>query len=87
MIVAVIAGASSGMGRACVDHLRSMVDVVVAIDIDPPSIDGAVGLARDVTEPNQVQAIVDHVRNTGTFRAPIHESARLSEATSLSSKF
>jgi len=66
---AVITGAASGMGRACVDSLRGLADVLVAVDLKEPDIDGTIGVACDVTDPAAVQALVERVRDLGPFRA------------------
>ena len=70
--VAVVTGASSGMGRACVDRLRGATDVLFAVDLQVPDIDGAVGLACDVSDPVAVQAVADAVAEAGTFRSLVH---------------
>jgi len=70
--VAVVTGAGSGMGRACVDRARSVADVVVAVDIAAPDIDDTIGVATDVANLDAVRALADRVGDTGTFRALIH---------------
>jgi NAD(P)-dependent dehydrogenase (short-subunit alcohol dehydrogenase family) len=72
MTVAVITGAASGMGRACVESLRGAADVLVAVDVRAPAIDGAVGVACDVADPAAVDALVARVRELGPFRALAH---------------
>jgi NAD(P)-dependent dehydrogenase (short-subunit alcohol dehydrogenase family) len=72
MAVAVVTGAGSGMGRACVDLLRGSTDVLVAVDLRDPGIDGTVGVACDVADPAGVQALADRVRELGPFRALAH---------------
>jgi NAD(P)-dependent dehydrogenase (short-subunit alcohol dehydrogenase family) len=72
MTVAVITGAASGMGRACVESLRATADVLVAVDLHAPAIDGAVGVACDVADPAAVHALVARVRELGPFRALAH---------------
>jgi NAD(P)-dependent dehydrogenase (short-subunit alcohol dehydrogenase family) len=69
---AVITGAGSGMGRACVERLRGTVDVLVAVDLRAPDIDGAVGVACDVADAEAVDALAAQVRETGPFRALVH---------------
>lgn len=69
---AVITGAASGMGRECVEILRAVVDVIVAVDLEAPTIDGTVGLACDVADPAAVAALVDEVRGLGPMRALVH---------------
>ncbi len=70
--VVVVAGANSGMGRACVEQVRSIADVIIAVDLDLPAIHGTVGQACDVADPDAVHAVADRVRNTGPFRALVH---------------
>ncbi len=72
MTVAVVTGAASGMGRACVDSLRGVADVLVAVDLKEPSIDGVVGVACDVTDAAAVGALAERVRALGPFRALAH---------------
>ena len=70
--VAVITGASSGMGRACVDRLQAVADVIVAVDRDAPDIDGTVGIGCDVADRAAVVAVADRVQDLGSFRALVH---------------
>jgi NAD(P)-dependent dehydrogenase (short-subunit alcohol dehydrogenase family) len=70
--VGVITGAASGMGRACLERLRGTVDVLVAVDLAAPAIDGTVGVACDVRDAAAVQALADRVRELGTFRTLVH---------------
>jgi len=70
--VAVVTGAGSGMGRACVDRLRSVADSLVAVDLRPPDIDGVVGVACDVTDDAAVEALAGRVAELGSFRALAH---------------
>jgi NAD(P)-dependent dehydrogenase (short-subunit alcohol dehydrogenase family) len=72
MLVAVVTGAGSGMGRACVGRVRPFVDVVVACDLEAPQIDGVVGVACDVADPEAVRALGETVAATGSCRALIH---------------
>ena len=72
MTTAVITGAASGMGRACVETLRDLADVIVAVDLAEPTIEGTVGVACDVSDRAAVAALVDHVRGLGTLRALVH---------------
>jgi NAD(P)-dependent dehydrogenase (short-subunit alcohol dehydrogenase family) len=70
--VAVVTGAASGMGRSCVDRLRGFADVVVAVDLKAPGIDGTVGLACDVSDPEDVERVAAAVKEQGEFRALAH---------------
>jgi NAD(P)-dependent dehydrogenase (short-subunit alcohol dehydrogenase family) len=72
MTVAVVTGAASGMGRACVESLRSLTDVLVAVDLEAPALAGTVGVACDVGDPAAVRALVARVRELGPFRALAH---------------
>lgn len=72
MSTAVVTGAGSGMGRACVDRVRQLADVVVAVDLRQPDIDGTTGVACDVSDPAAVRALARQVAETGPFRALIH---------------
>lgn len=70
--VAVVTGAASGMGRACVDRLRDIADVVVAADLRAPDIDGAIGIACDVSDSTAVTALAESAQSHGRFRALVH---------------
>ena len=72
MTVAVVTGASSGMGRACVDVLLGTADVLVAVDLREPDIEGTVGVACDVSDPEAVRALAGRVGELGPFRALVH---------------
>ncbi len=72
MTTAVVTGAGSGMGHACVDCLRELADVVFAVDLRPPDIDGTTGVACDVSDPVAVQALARQVAACGPFGALIH---------------
>jgi NAD(P)-dependent dehydrogenase (short-subunit alcohol dehydrogenase family) len=72
MTTAVVTGAASGMGRACVERLRGVADVLVAVDLNVPDIEGTVGVACDVSDPAAVDALAARVREFGPFRALAH---------------
>ena len=72
MTTAVVTGAASGMGRECVERLRSRVDVIVAVDLEAPTIDGTLGVACDVSDRNAVTALVAQMREVGPLRALVH---------------
>lgn len=72
MTFSVVTGASSGMGRLCVERLRGTVDHLVAVDLDPPRIEGTVGIGCDVSSPGDVSRLLDEVGRLGTFRGLAH---------------
>jgi NAD(P)-dependent dehydrogenase (short-subunit alcohol dehydrogenase family) len=72
MGVGVVTGAASGMGRACVERLRGTVDHLLAVDLRAPEIEGTIGVACDVTDPDAVAALIDRVRELGLFRSLAH---------------
>ena len=72
MTVAIVTGAASGMGRACVESLRGLADVLVAADLRAPDIDGTIGVACDVADPDAVAALAAQARDLGPFRALAH---------------
>ena len=74
MSTAIVTGAASGMGRACVERMREIADVVVAVDLREPQIDDAVRVACDVSDPHAVAALADRVRDLGAFRALVHSA-------------
>jgi NAD(P)-dependent dehydrogenase (short-subunit alcohol dehydrogenase family) len=72
MTTAVVTGAASGMGRACVESLRGLAGVLVAVDLNAPDIEGTVGVSCDVSDPAAVDALTARVRELGPFRALAH---------------
>ena len=72
MTVAVVTGAASGMGRACVDRLRGHASVIVAVDLQVPDVPGATSVACDIADPAAVLALAERVRELGPFRALAH---------------
>ena len=72
MTVAVVTGAASGMGRACLDRLLGTVDHLVAVDVRETNIEGTVPVACDISDPAAVGALADRVRQLGPFRALAH---------------
>jgi NAD(P)-dependent dehydrogenase (short-subunit alcohol dehydrogenase family) len=74
MTVAVVTGAASGMGRACIERLRDVADSLVAVDLQAPDIDRTVGVACDISDADAVDALVARVREFGPFRALAHSA-------------
>ena len=70
--VAVVTGAASGMGRRCVERVRGLAEVLIAVDLEPPAVDGAAGVACDVADAAAVAGLVERVRAEGSFRALVH---------------
>jgi NAD(P)-dependent dehydrogenase (short-subunit alcohol dehydrogenase family) len=70
--IAVITGAGSGMGRACVDRLRGSYDEIVAVDVGVPAVEDTVGVACDVSDPAAVSALAEEVRAVGPLGALVH---------------
>jgi NAD(P)-dependent dehydrogenase (short-subunit alcohol dehydrogenase family) len=60
------------MGRECVEKLRGLVDVLVAVDLEAPTIDAALGMACDVSDRAAVAALARQVRELGPLRALVH---------------
>ena len=74
MSTAVVTGAASGMGRACVERMREVADVVVAVDLREPQIEDTVRMACDISDRRAVAALADQVRELGRFRALVHSA-------------
>jgi NAD(P)-dependent dehydrogenase (short-subunit alcohol dehydrogenase family) len=72
MTVAVVTGAGSGMGRACVDQVRGLADVVLAVDLRAPDVPDTTAVACDIADPAAVLALAERVRELGPFRALAH---------------
>ncbi len=72
MTVAVVTGAASGMGRACVEAARHAADHLVAVDLREPDIQGTIGVACDISDPAAVDALAERVQSLGAFRALAH---------------
>lgn len=53
--VALVTGAAGDLGRAIVDSLFAQGARVIATDIDEPALEGAVGMAMDVSSPDAVE--------------------------------
>ena len=70
--VAVVTGAGRGMGRDCAERLRGRTDVLIAADLEAPQVEGAIGLACDVSDEGAVAGLVEQVRQRGRFRALAH---------------
>ena len=72
MSVTVVTGANSGMGRSCVDLLLGSADHLVAVDLREPEIEGATGIACDVSDPEAIRQLIEVVRGLGPFKALAH---------------
>jgi len=72
MTVTVVTGAASGMGRSCVDALQGVSDHLVAVDLRPTEIDGAIGVVCDVTDRDSIAGLVARVQELGELRALAH---------------
>jgi NAD(P)-dependent dehydrogenase (short-subunit alcohol dehydrogenase family) len=60
------------MGRRCVEQLRESAAQLVAVDLKAPRIEGAVGIACDISDPAAVTDLSEKVRELGAFRALAH---------------
>jgi NAD(P)-dependent dehydrogenase (short-subunit alcohol dehydrogenase family) len=72
MTVALVTGANSGMGRSCLAEVEGQADVVVAVDLTAPEIEGTVGVACNIADPDDVRALADTVQELGGLRSLIH---------------
>jgi NAD(P)-dependent dehydrogenase (short-subunit alcohol dehydrogenase family) len=72
MKTVVVTGASSGMGRACLDQLRDLADLLFAVDLEQPRIEGAIGVACDVSDPEAVASLARVVSDSGSLRGLVH---------------
>jgi NAD(P)-dependent dehydrogenase (short-subunit alcohol dehydrogenase family) len=70
--VAVVTGAARGMGRSCVDRLLGATTHLIAADLQEPVIDGTIGVACDISDPEAIARLVEQVRDLGSFRALAH---------------
>jgi NAD(P)-dependent dehydrogenase (short-subunit alcohol dehydrogenase family) len=60
------------MGRACAARLLDKADHLLAVDLRPPDIEGATGMACDVSDPAAVLELAERVRRLGPFRSLVH---------------
>jgi len=72
LTVVVVTGAARGMGRTSVERLRGRADHLVAADLDPPDVEGTIGVACDVADPDAVAGLAERVRELGSFRTLVH---------------
>lgn len=72
MRTVIVTGAGSGMGRACIERAHELGDVVLAVDLVAPEIEGTIGVACDVSDPAAVHTLADQAAAAGSFRALIH---------------
>lgn len=70
--VAVVTGAGSRMGRAAVEVVRPLADVVIRVDLTAPDIEGTVGFACGVTDHESVGSLVLQTQKVGTLRTLVH---------------
>ncbi len=68
----VITGASSGMGRLCVERLRGTVDHLVAVDLKQPTIEDTVGIACDISDPVAIDHLIAEAGVLGSFQGLVH---------------
>jgi NAD(P)-dependent dehydrogenase (short-subunit alcohol dehydrogenase family) len=68
----VVTGGARGMGRACVERLIGRADHLLAVDLDAPDVDGAVGVACDISDRDSVAELASRARQLGPFRALVH---------------
>ena len=67
-----VTGGARGMGRACVERLIGRADHLLAVDLDAPDVDGAVGFACDISDRDSVAELASRARRLGPFRALVH---------------
>jgi NAD(P)-dependent dehydrogenase (short-subunit alcohol dehydrogenase family) len=72
MSVTIVTGANSGMGRSCVDLLLGSTDHLLAVDLIEPNINGAEGIACDISDPVAIERLVQTVSGLGPFTALAH---------------
>ncbi len=72
MSLAVVTGAANGMGRACAERLLGDGWTVVAVDLQEPTIDSAIGAACDIADPDAIARLVARVEELGTLGALVH---------------
>lgn len=70
--VSVVTGAARGMGLACVELLRERGDLVMAVDLKAPDVDGTVGIGADIADAGDVATLAEQVRRRGRFRSLVH---------------
>jgi NAD(P)-dependent dehydrogenase (short-subunit alcohol dehydrogenase family) len=70
--VTVVTGAARGMGRACVNQLRTEGAHTIAVDLDLPDIEGVRGIVCDISDPEAVKGLVDEVGRHGALRSLVH---------------
>jgi NAD(P)-dependent dehydrogenase (short-subunit alcohol dehydrogenase family) len=82
--VGIATGAGRGMGHACAQRLRTMVDHLILVDLDESSVAAAAHelssaggakvepFALDVTDRDGLAGLADRVSSLGTLRAVAH---------------
>lgn len=71
--VAVVTGAASGMGRACAARFLAEGYSVAALDLTETTLDGALALTADITDPAGVAAAIERaVAELGPLKAVVN---------------
>ncbi|MDA0171477.1 SDR family oxidoreductase [Solirubrobacter taibaiensis] len=71
--VAVVTGAASGMGRACAERFLAEGYSVAALDLTAATIDGALAVTADITDPADVAAAIERtVAELGPLKAVVN---------------
>jgi NAD(P)-dependent dehydrogenase (short-subunit alcohol dehydrogenase family) len=65
------------MGRACVERLIGRADHLLAVDLDAPDVDAAVGVACDISDRDLVAELASRARQLGPFRALVQPMMRV----------
>jgi len=68
----IVWGANGTIGRACVDEFLSSGEEVYALDLHAPEIPGAIGMATDVTDLDQVRATVREIDSSSPITGLVY---------------
>jgi NAD(P)-dependent dehydrogenase (short-subunit alcohol dehydrogenase family) len=71
-MVAVVIGASGTIGDACVARFREEGLPVIAVDLSAPSLEGATGMAMDVTDRDSVREVLSAIDEGGRISALVY---------------